>query len=109
MNGTIGKVKKFAKNEDGDDVIVARLDNGETVEISPHTWKIYKYFLRDEELHSEEVGSFRQYPVRLAFAVTIHKSQGKTFERVAVDVGRGTLPDRCMWRYPAAQHWTVWC
>jgi len=91
VNGTIGKVKKFAKNEDGDDVIVARLDNGETVEISPHTWKIYKYFLRDEELHSEEVGSFRQYPVRLAFAVTIHKSQGKTFERVAVDVGRGTF------------------
>lgn len=91
VNGTIGKVKKFAKNEDGDDVIVARLDNGETVEISPYTWKIYKYFLKDEELHSEEVGSFRQYPVRLAFAVTIHKSQGKTFERVVVDVGRGTF------------------
>ena len=91
VNGTIGKVKKFAKNEDGDDVIVARLDNGETVEISPYTWKIYKYFLKDEELHSEGVGSFRQYPVRLAFAVTIHKSQGKTFERVVVDVGRGTF------------------
>ncbi len=91
INGTIGKIKKFAKNEDGEDVIVARLDNGATVEISPYTWKIYKYFLKNEELHSEEVGSFHQYPVRLAFAVTIHKSQGKTFERVVIDVGRGTF------------------
>jgi hypothetical protein len=91
INGTIGKVQKFAKDEEGKDIIVADLDNGETVEISPYTWKIYKYFLKDEELLSEEVGSFRHYPVRLAFAVTIHKSQGKTFEKVIIDVGRGTF------------------
>jgi hypothetical protein len=91
INGTIGKVKKFEKDDDDEDVIVAELDNGETVRISPYTWKIYKFFLKNEELRSEEVGSFRQYPVRLAFAVTIHKSQGKTFEKVAIDVGRGTF------------------
>jgi hypothetical protein len=91
INGTIGRVKKFAKDEDGEDVIIAELDNGETVEISPYTWKIYKFFLKNEELRSEEVGSFCQYPVRLAFAVTIHKSQGKTFEKVIIDVGRGTF------------------
>ena len=91
INGTIGKVKKFEKDEEGEDVIVAELDNGETVQISPYTWKIYKFFLKNEELRSEEVGSFRQYPVRLAFAVTIHKSQGKTFEKVVIDVGRGTF------------------
>jgi len=91
INGTIGKVKKFEKDEGGEDVIVAELDNGETVQISPYTWKIYKFFLKNEELRSEEVGSFRQYPVRLAFAVTIHKSQGKTFEKVVIDVGRGTF------------------
>jgi hypothetical protein len=91
INGTIGKVKKFEKDDDGEDVIVAELDNGETVQISPYTWKIYKFFLKNEELRSEEVGSFRQYPVRLAFAVTIHKSQGKTFEKVVIDVGRGTF------------------
>lgn len=90
INGTIGKVKKFEKDDD-DDVIVAELDNGETARISPYTWKIYKFFLKNEELRSEEVGSFRQYPVRLAFAVTIHKSQGKTFEKVVIDVGRGTF------------------
>jgi hypothetical protein len=91
INGTIGKVKKFEKDDDGEDVIVAELDNGETARISPYTWKIYKFFLKNDELRSEEVGSFRQYPVRLAFAVTIHKSQGKTFEKVAIDVGRGTF------------------
>jgi hypothetical protein len=91
INGTIGKVIKFEKDDDGEDVIIAELDNGETARISPYTWKIYKFFLKNEELRSEEVGSFRQYPVRLAFAVTIHKSQGKTFEKVAIDVGRGTF------------------
>ena len=91
INGTIGEVKKFEKDDDGGDVIVAELDNGETARISPYTWKIYRFFLKNDELRSEEVGSFTQYPVRLAFAVTIHKSQGKTFEKVAIDVGRGTF------------------
>jgi len=91
INGTIGKIKKFEKDDDGEDVIVADLDSGDTARISPYTWKIYKFFLKNEELRSEEVGSFRQYPVRLAFAVTIHKSQGKTFENVVIDVGRGTF------------------
>ena len=91
INGTIGKIRKFEKNDEGDEVIVAELDNGDTARISPYTWKIYRFFLKKDELHSEEVGSFRQYPVRLAFAVTIHKSQGKTFENVVIDVGRGTF------------------
>ncbi|HRV44523.1 MAG TPA: AAA family ATPase [Smithellaceae bacterium] len=91
INGTIGKIRKFEKDEEGEDVIVADLDNGNTARIEPYTWKIYRFFLKNEELRSEEVGSFRQYPVRLAFAVTIHKSQGKTFENVMIDVGRGTF------------------
>lgn len=91
INGTIGKIRKFEPDDDGEDVIVAELDNGDTARISPYTWKIYRFFLKNEELRSEEVGSFRQYPVRLAFAVTIHKSQGKTFENVVIDVGRGTF------------------
>jgi len=91
INGTIGKIRKFEPDDDGEEVIVAELDNGDTARISPYTWKIYRFFLKNEELRSEEVGSFRQYPVRLAFAVTIHKSQGKTFENVVIDVGRGTF------------------
>lgn len=91
VNGTIGKIRKFEKEDDAEDVIVADLDNGDTARISPYTWKIYRFFLKNNDLLSEEVGSFRQYPVRLAFAVTIHKSQGKTFENVVIDVGRGTF------------------
>lgn len=91
INGTIGKVLGFEKDEEGEVMIEALLDNGETVEISPYKWEIYRYFLKDDELKSESVGSFIQYPVRLAFAVTIHKSQGKTFEKAVIDVGRGTF------------------
>lgn len=91
INGTIGQIRKFEKDDEGEGVIVADLDNGDTARITPYTWKIYRFFLKDQELQSEEVGSFTQYPVRLAFAVTIHKSQGKTFENVIIDIGRGTF------------------
>jgi len=91
INGTIGKIRKFERDDEDEEVIVADLDNGDTARISPYTWKIYRFFVKNNELRSEEVGSFRQYPVRLAFAVTIHKSQGKTFEKVVIDVGRGTF------------------
>lgn len=91
INGTIGRVKGFGKSDEGEEVIRARLDNGETVEIGPYRWEIFRFFLKDGELASEAVGAFTQYPVRPAFAVTIHKSQGKTFERAVIDVGRGTF------------------
>jgi len=90
-NGTVGIIRRFETDDTGEDVIVADLDNGDTARISPYTWKIYRFFLKNDELRSEEVGAFQQYPVRLAFAVTIHKSQGKTFENVMIDVGRGTF------------------
>ena len=91
INGTIGKIRKFERDDEDGEVIVADLDNGDTARISPYTWKIYRFFVKNNELRSEEVGSFRQYPVRLAFAVTIHKSQGQTFENVVIDVGHGTF------------------
>ena len=91
VNGTIGRVTGFKKNKEWGDIILATLDTGEAVEIAPYTWEIYRFFLKDDELASETVGAFTQYPLRLAFAVTIHKSQGKTFEKAVIDVGRGTF------------------
>jgi len=91
INGTIGRVTGFAADEDGRDLISAVLETGEDVSIAPFKWEIYRFFLKDGELASEIAGSFTQFPVRLAFAVTIHKSQGKTFERAVIDVGRGTF------------------
>jgi len=91
VNGTVGRVTGFDQDEAGEDVIVAALDTGERVEIAPYTWEIYRFFLKNGNIASEVVGSFTQYPVRLAFAVTIHKSQGKTFKKAIIDVGRGTF------------------
>lgn len=91
VNGSIGKITDVRMDEIGEEIIVADLDNGKTVEVSPHTWKISKFFLKEGQLASEMIGSFTQYPLRLAFAVTIHKSQGKTFQKVIIDIGRGTF------------------
>jgi len=91
VNGTVGRMVGIKKDDEEQNIILARLDNGKKVEITPHTWEIFRFFLKDGELSSEIVGSFTQYPVRLAFAVTIHKSQGKTFEKAIIDVGRGTF------------------
>lgn len=90
INGTIGKVLSIKKH-DGTEEIIVKLDNGKQVDVTPYQWNIYHFFLRGKKLESEEVGSFTQYPLRLAFAITIHKSQGKTFQRVVIDIGRGTF------------------
>jgi ATP-dependent DNA helicase PIF1 len=91
INGTIGRVMGFVRDEEGEDFIRAELETGGEVEIYPYAWSIYRFSLEKGEIISEVIGSFTQYPVRLAFAVTIHKSQGKTFDKVIIDVGRGTF------------------
>jgi len=77
--------------DDGEWIIIAELVDGETVEITPYTWEIFRFFVAGGQLQSEVVGRFKQYPLMLAWAVTIHKSQGKTFEHVVVDIGKGTF------------------
>ncbi len=59
--------------------------------MEPYTWEIFSYKVEGNEIVSETVGTFTQYPLMLAWAVTIHKSQGKTFERVVIDIGKGTF------------------
>ncbi len=61
------------------------------VRVTPYTWEIFRYYLEDGRLLSELVGSFTQYPLTLGLGVTIHKSQGKTFEKVMIDMGRGAF------------------
>lgn len=91
VNGTIGRITGFVKDAGDGALIRVRLDDGRTVEVAPFTWEIFRFSLKDGGLESEEVGRFTQFPLRLAFAVTIHKSQGKTFQRAIIDVGRGTF------------------
>lgn len=94
INGTVGKVKGVVYNKEvHTDAVVAELSDGEIVEIFPYEWDMYNFHFDEAsgKIESEAVGSFTQYPFRLAWAVTIHKAQGKTFDRVVLDLGRGTF------------------
>lgn len=92
VNGTLGKIEDIRLNEDKIRFLRIRLENsGKIVDVFPYTWEIYKYSLVGKEIVSDIAGSFTQYPLRLAWAVTIHKSQGKTFDHILLDVGSGTF------------------
>jgi ATP-dependent exoDNAse (exonuclease V) alpha subunit len=95
VNGTIGRVAKISKSADadGDDIVTVELPDGEEVDLTPNTWELFRfqYDAEADRVESEAVGAFTQYPLRLAWAVTIHKSQGKTFDRVVIDIGRGAF------------------
>ena len=91
VNGSIGKVTEIIQNRRGDHIIIVDLTDGDVVEVTPYTWEIFKFVVVDGQLKSEVIGRFRQYPLMLAWAVTIHKSQGKTFDKVVIDIGKGTF------------------
>lgn len=88
INGTIGIVYEIKPQS-----VIVKLETGDKVEVFPFTWNTYKTEVNEKnnKLESFEIGSFKQIPLRLAWAITIHKSQGKTFQKVAVDLGRGAF------------------
>lgn len=75
------------------DAIIVELETGETVYVEPYTWEMFKfiYSAETESVDSQTTGTFTQYPFKLAWAVTIHKAQGKTFSKVYVDLATGTF------------------
>lgn len=83
VNGTVGIVTDLRDN------IWVEID-GETVEVTPTSWEKmrYSYDPEHKELTREVVGEFTQFPLRLAWAVTIHKSQGQTYDSAVIDLGQ---------------------
>ncbi len=88
VNGTLGKVLDI---DDTFDLFQIELENGDIVEVEQKTWEISKYKLEDGNLTRVIIGSFTQFPIKLAWAITIHKSQGKTFDNVLLDLGSGAF------------------
>lgn len=88
VNGTIGKVYIAT-----DDRIEVELETGERHEVEPEIWSniSYQYDEKTHRVVEKELGSFTQYPLKLAWALTIHKSQGLTFNNVVIDIGRGAF------------------
>ena len=92
VNGSVGVIEAIGKDEEGKEYLNVRLqDTKGTVHVYRHPWDVFNFKVEGETIVSEPVGTFTQYPFRLAWAITIHKSQGKTFENVTIDIGRGTF------------------
>ncbi|MEE9431484.1 MAG: hypothetical protein V3V16_10610 [Melioribacteraceae bacterium] len=87
VNGSIGKVIEIKKDE-----IIVKI-NGKKHSVEREIWNDVEYVLnkKTNEIDENILASFAQYPIQLAYAMTIHKGQGKTFENITVDVGRGAF------------------
>ena len=93
INGDLGYIKTLPDSKRPDQAMTVRLDRGETIQLLRFKWEVIRFRYNPERnrIESEVMGSFNQYPLRLAWAVTIHKAQGKTFDEVVVDFGRATF------------------
>lgn len=88
VNGSIGKIVKAKKNS-----IEIELESGAKYAVEKAVWEniVYKYDEKTNRVIENVIGTFEQYPIKLAWALTVHKSQGLTFNNVVIDIGRGAF------------------
>lgn len=90
VNGTIGVIKSLKEEQ----IIVSIEKEGKVknIEVQQTEWEILRYKVnQDNNIESEVTGTFKQFPIRLAWAMTIHKSQGKTFDKIIIHLGKGAF------------------
>ncbi len=87
VNGTLGRIEHITRDES----VTVLTRDGDLVEVEPHEWQITRPVVEDGRVRHETMGSFTQLPLKLAWAITIHKSQGQTLDRVVVDLSGGTF------------------
>lgn len=90
INGTLGEVKSIDKNS----IAVRLAESGTVIDVEPMEWQNIRYQFDEEskEIASKQIGRFKQYPLKAAWAITVHKSQGLTFDKAIIDVHAAFSP-----------------
>ena len=90
FNGKMGVIRSLSDGE----IMVHFPDENKTIEVERYEWQNIRYFVDEntKEISEEVLGTFTHYPIKLAWAITVHKSQGLTFDKAALDVSQVFLP-----------------
>lgn len=90
INGTLGEVKSIDKNS----IAVRLAESGMIIDVEPMEWQNIRYQFDEEskEISSKQIGRFKQYPLKAAWGITVHKSQGLTFDKAIIDVHAAFSP-----------------